>query len=50
MSTFFSVGAFKIPPFQTTNANNPTIMINAIAQIALLAALLPSSAMFKYPS
>jgi hypothetical protein len=51
ISTFFSAGPpFRSPPFQTTNANRPTIMINAIAQMALLAALLPSSAIMKSSS
>jgi hypothetical protein len=48
MSTFFSVPPRK-PPLQTTSANNPTIIISAIAQIALLAALFPSSAINKFP-
>jgi hypothetical protein len=50
MSTFFSAGPFNMPPFHTSNANSPTIIINAIAQIALLAAPFPSSAISIFPS
>jgi hypothetical protein len=49
MSTFFSAGPFKIPPFHTTSAKSPTIIINAIAQMALLAAPFPSSAILIAP-